>query len=62
MLLEVETVTGGIKFGGKIGESTAKRLVEISKEEKLTCDRLRDLRIGVAKKIKEVASTGVFQS
>ena len=60
MLLDVEQVTGGIQFGGKIGEATAKRLIEISKEEKLTCDRLKEMRNGVTKKIKEVVSSGVF--
>ncbi len=59
--MDVEGATG-IQIAGKIAEVTAKRLNEISKEERLTWDRLKDLRNGAAKKLKEVATNGVFQS
>ena len=61
MLFDIES-TIGIEFGGKLGEFTSKRFVQIGKEEKLIVERLKDLRINVSKKLKEVSANGVFQS
>jgi|LauGreDrversion4_2_1035121.scaffolds.fasta_scaffold140861_2 hypothetical protein len=61
MLFDIES-TIGIEFGGKLGEFTSKRLIQIGKEEKLIVERLKDLRINVSKKLKEVSANGVFQS
>ena len=61
MVFDIEP-TVGIEFGGKLGEFTSKRLIQIGKEEKLIVERLKDLRINVSKKLKEVSANGVFQS
>ena len=43
-------------------EITAKKIVEISKEEKLARDRLKEIRVGICKKLKEIGNSGAFQS
>lgn len=43
-----------ITLPAAIQEITAKKVQEISKEEKLTRDRLKELRAGVSKRFKTV--------
>jgi hypothetical protein len=59
--LEIEAELG-FQIQGQISEITAKKVVEISKEEKLARDRLKEIRAGINKKLKEIANSGAFQS
>jgi hypothetical protein len=43
-------------------EISARKIIEISKEEKVARDRLREMRQQISKRLKEVANTGVFAS
>ena len=50
----------GFKITGPIEIHALRKVQEISKEEKLATERLRDIRINLSKRLKEIATNGAF--